>query len=524
MPRHDLRVAAAALAGGLPAVGAAWWFARGRGDADAYALAAAGTAAWLIGAAAVRARVERPLQTLANMLAALREGDFSMRGRDARPDEALGLAFTEANLLTATLREERLRALESAALLRRVLGEIDAALFAFDEGNRLRLVNRAGERLLGRPAERLLGEPAAALGLAALGADPGADGAPDPPVEGTPRVVDATFPGGSGRWEVRAGQFRQGGRPHRLLLVTDVSETLRAEERAAWQRLIRVLSHEINNSLAPIKTIAGSLRRRVRRAGAGALAAGGAPSAAAGAAGGAANGAGNGPANGAANAEAAGDARLGDDFDRGLGTIAERADALARFVGAYARLSRLPPPARRPMVVGPWVRRVAALEPRVPVTVLGGPEAGPGARLDADPDQLDQLLINLVRNAADAVLARTAPAHAGGPGDAGAPCRDGDPPGVRLAWGMAEPDAGGAARVRVTVDDDGPGLASTANLFVPFYSTKPDGSGIGLALARQIAEAHGGTVTLANRAPGPGEPADAPAGCRATVLLPAAAG
>jgi PAS domain S-box-containing protein len=498
VPRHVRRVTAAALAGGLPAVAAAWWLARAAGGRPAaYAVAAAATAAWLIGTAVLRERVERPLQTLANMLAALREGDFTMRGRAARPDDAMGLALTEANLLTATLREERLRALESAALLRRVLGEIDAALFAFDDGGRLRLVNRAGERLLGRPAERALGETAAALGLAGLADRPeAADGAA---ADGAPRVVAATFPGGSGRWEVRAGEFRQGGRPHRLLLVTDVSETLRAEERAAWQRLVRVLSHEINNSLAPIKTIAGSLGRRVRRA-----------AAAAGAGGDGAVALGVPAALGASGATA------GVDFERGLATIAERADALARFVGAYARLSRLPPPARRPMPIDPWVRRVAALEPRVPVTVLGGPAAGPGARVDADPDQLDQLLINLVRNAADAVLARATPADP-----------DRDPPGVRLAWAAAEADAGGAARVRVTVDDDGPGLASTANLFVPFYSTKPDGSGIGLALARQIAEAHGGTVTLENRpatagGSSGGRAAGGVAGCRATVVLPAA--
>lgn len=497
MLRHGRRVTIAALASGLPGVAAAWWLAwRAGGASGAYALAAAVTAAWLIGAAAVRVRVERPLQTLANMLAALREGDFTMRGRAARPDDAFGLAFTEANLLTATLREERLRTLEGAALLRRVLGEIDAALFAFDEEGRLRLVNRAGERLLARPAERLLGETATALGLAAL-----AEPAPGAPAEsladgaagdGAPRVVTATFPGGAGRWEVRAGQFRQGGRPHRLLLVTDVSETLRAEERAAWQRLVRVLSHEINNSLAPIKTIAGSLRRRVQRATA--LAPGTAST----------------PSPSVADVLTSSGAVVGVDFERGLGTIAERADALARFVGAYARLSRLPPPARRPVAVGMAVRRVAALEPRVPVAVLGGPEAGPGARVDADPDQLDQLLINLVRNAADAVLAR--------------PPRE-DGPAVRLAWGLADGDAAsGASRVRITVDDDGPGLASTANLFVPFYSTKPDGSGIGLALARQIAEAHGGTVTLENRAPAPGESLGAPGGCRATVLLPAAPG
>ena len=263
--RHDLRVLLLALLAGTPAVLATAWLSGRAGlpTNGRVVLLAVVVLVWVLAALLVQLAVVRPLQTMANVLAALREGDFSFRARSARPDDALGLALHEANLLTAVLRDERLRALESAALLRRVMAEIDVAVFAFDEAGRLRLVNRQGERLLARPSERLLGETSTALALDDLLADGGAarGGVPT-----APRVLQASFPGGTGRWEVRRGEFRQGGRPHALLLVTDLSETLRAEERQAWQRLVRVLSHEINNSLAPIKTIAGSLLRRVRGA------------------------------------------------------------------------------------------------------------------------------------------------------------------------------------------------------------------------------------------------------------------
>jgi len=371
----------------------------------------------------LRESVVRPIQTLSNMLSALLEGDYSLRARDAPAGDSLGLAFREINALGRTLREQRLGALDATALLRGVMEEIDAAVFVFDPERKLRLVNRAGERLLGRPSERLLELPAAELGLESLLADDAA------------RTTDATFPGGTGRWEAHATEFRQAGLPHRLLVLTEITRALREEEREAWQRLVRVLGHEINNSLAPIISIAGSLREQHGRA----QRPDGFP----------------------------------DDLDRGLEVIGGRAEALRRFMSAHARLARLPPPAKATLEVEDWVRRVAALETRHVVEV----SAGPPVAIVADGDQLDQALINLVRNAVEAA------AETNGR--------------VRLAW-LVDPRG-----VEIRVEDEGPGLPESANVFVPFFTTKPNGSGIGLVLARRIAEAHGGSLALEPR-PGGG--------------------
>jgi PAS domain S-box-containing protein len=392
---------------------------------------------WLAVAATIGERVMRPLQTISNLLAALREGDYSIRARGARTDEALGLALFEVNELADVLRGQRLGALEATALLRRVIAEVDVAIFTFDEDQRLRLVNRAGERFLGQVAARALGRTAGDLGLAAC-------------LEGeVPRTVELPFGGRLGRWEIRRSAFRQDGRPHRLVVLSDLSRALREEERQAWQRLIRVLGHEINNSLAPIQSIAKSLGDALDR--------------------------GSGPAT-------AGTTDSAEDFRRGLAVIAARSESLSRFMAAYSRLARLPRPRLAPVDLPALVRRVAGLETRLAVRI--GSEAS--LSVSADADQLEQLLINVVSNAVDASL------ETGG--------------GVTVRWDPSD------HAVEVRVEDEGPGIPETANLFVPFYTTKPEGSGIGLVLSRQIAEAHGGTLTLENRASG--------RGCIARLTLP----
>ncbi len=441
---HERRVLLLALLAGLPGalatMGLLW--AGGYSGKAQWTLGLLVIGAWLAFAFAVQENVIRPLQTISNLLAALREEDFSFRARGSRGDDALAQAMLEVNALAATLREQRLGALEATALLRKVMEEIDVAVFAFDDAQQLVLVNRAGERLLDRPAEQLLGRSAEDLGLGdPLGAaEPGAGAT-------VPMVLDLALPGGTGRFEVRGSTFRQGGLPHRLLVLANVSRALREEERQAWQRLIRVLGHEMNNSLAPIKSIAGSLESLLARE----------PR----------------PPD------------LDEDIRRGLAVIASRSEALSRFMEAYSRLARLPPPQLQPVDMGALVRRVAGLETRLEVALQEGPET----TICADPDQLEQLLINLLRNAADAAL------ETGG--------------GVLAGWTRPRRRA---PYIEVWVQDEGPGLANTTNLFVPFFTTKPQGSGIGLVLCRQIAEAHGGALTLESRADRPG--------CVARLRLP----
>ena len=376
---------------------------------------------WLGIALNLRTRIVRPLQTLSNILAAIREGDYSIRGRRALSGDALGEVMLEVNDLGQTLREQRLGAMEATALLRTVMGEIDVAVFAFDGEQRLQLVNRAGERLLAQQSARLLGRTAEELGLSACLQSSA----------GGPQTMQMVFPGKVGRWDIRRSTFREGGQQHQLLVLTDLSQALREEERTAWQRLLRVLGHELNNSLAPIKSVAGSLADLMGRE----------PE----------------PAD------------WRDDMQRGLAVISSRADSLARFVESYSKLARLPPPRLEPLKVGALVSRVASLETRLPVNVVPGPELV----VQGDDVQLEQLLINLVRNAVDASMET----HGR----------------VDVGWQQKN------GQVEVWVRDEGPGLASTANLFVPFFTTKAQGSGIGLVLSRQIAEAHGGTLTLENR-------------------------
>ncbi|MFC1762107.1 PAS domain-containing sensor histidine kinase [Planctomycetota bacterium] len=389
---------------------------------------------WLGFAFGTRSKVIFPLRTLTNLLEALREKDFSMRVRGASHEDALGELIFEVNALAQALQNQRFNAMETTALLRKILAEIDIAMFGFDGQDRLILVNDSGCQLLGGPEQQVLGCHVHELELQ------------DCLVLDTPRIVDLTFPGGGRRWELRRTTYRERGQSNHLIFLSDMTRTLHEEERQAWKRLIQILRHEINNSLTPIQSVAQSLQVCLK--------------------------------------QTEREPGWEDDLNEGLSIIAERSEVLGRFIASYSQLTRLPDPTREAMQVTPWIHHVAALETRVTVDVTPGHDIF----IYADRGQLDQLLINLVSNAAEAGLATEVS------------------PKVTVRWDTSD------SHLQVFVDDNGPGLNITQDPFLPFVTSKPDGQGIGLALSRQIAEAHGGDLTLVNHQDSHG--------CQALLRLP----
>ncbi|MFZ1136002.1 MAG: ATP-binding protein [Candidatus Korobacteraceae bacterium] len=393
---------------------------------------------WFILTLTLLEQIVRPLQTLSNVVSALREEDYSFRAREANPNDSLGELALEINTLADILTEQRIQTIETTALLRRVVDEIDVPIFTFDPEHKLRLVNGAGERLLQQPSARMLGRTATELGLDACFDAPNAT------------LVSLPYSTPTARWMVRKRSFRQSGVPHTLIVLSDVSRALREEERSAWQRLIRVLGHELNNSLAPIMSIAGSLAARLPQL------------------------------------DLSGETK--SDFQRGLDIIESRTASLHRFLQSYRRLATMPSPKLQSVELRPLAERVAVLETRLPVRIAEGPDVV----LMIDPDLIEQMLINLIRNAVDSALEQAQTA--------------GSAPEVALRWEQED------GSVSLIVEDNGIGLLNPSNAFVPFYTTKQGGSGIGLVLSQQIAEAHGGSIELANRKD--------TRGCIVTVELP----
>jgi nitrogen fixation/metabolism regulation signal transduction histidine kinase len=390
-------------------------------------------AGWLFFSIRLQMLIIHPMQTASNMLSALREGDFSLHASYTSDIDPLGQLMLEINLLTEVLAEHRMDAMESHALMDKVIEEIDAAVMTFDPDRRLTLANPPACKVLGIKRENIRNYYAAELNL---------DNALDSKANTTIRHPNPDRPG---RFTVRRGSYRVGGLPHELLILIDLSRNLREEELMAWKGLIRVLGHELNNSMAPIRSLAESLQKIARLP------------------------------------EPQEEDR--EDLTDGLETIRQRADGLSRFVHDYARLAKLPPPKLKVFPLQPMVRRIASLYEQPTVEIDHRCQE---LDITADPDQLEQALLNLVKNAVE-----SAQQNSGS---------------VKVCWKEAE------GSLVMHIEDTGPGIANMDNLFIPFFSTKKGGSGIGLTLSRQIIEGHNGSLDLTNR--------EDTTGCRATIFLP----
>ena len=365
------------------------------------------------------------VRVLSNVVAALKEEDFAFRAPHAVRGDALGDLAIEINELARALEHERLQSMETINLLREVMAETGALIMAFTPEGKLKLLNGA-VWLLGRPAEQALNSTTEELGLADLMEGP------------TYQTLSRTFANREGRWILRRVSVRLHGIPHLMLVLSEASKALRDEERSAWQRVIRVLSHEINNSLAPIKSIARTLGKLSH------------------------------------NISAPEDTI--QNFQHGLDVIGSRAESLNRFLQGYAQLAKLPLPGRRNVAISTIMERVVCIQLGLPVVLVPGPSVN--ALLD--PDHIENVLINLIKNAVEAVQLK--------PGAAAYPDA------VTVSW-----KTHGDGDLIIQIRDRGIGLQNTENLFVPFYTTKEQGTGIGLLLSRQIVEAHGGTLNLRNR-------------------------
>ncbi|MCG8526371.1 MAG: ATP-binding protein [Opitutales bacterium] len=378
--------------------------------------------------------VFRPIQSATNLISAIREDDYSMKSRPSSTKDALGELYYEIHLLSEGLHREFLKASESEILLKGIMKDVDVAVFAFDGQGSITLINHEGCNLLNTTEEECLGKLASHFKLDEL------------IQQKDQQTVAHTFPARSGRWTIRKSEFREDGIPHTLLLLQDVSKSLREEERLAWKRLIRVMGHELNNSLAPIKSVSGTLNRLVSIHDI--------------------------------------DPELKEDLEDGLEVIKKRTEALSRFVQDYSKIAKLPPPQKTTFNLKKTAERIIELQDFQGSLI----ELKNCVDLDvyADEAQIEQLLINLTKNAIEANSAT------GGK--------------TKIAFNIKD------SEVVIQITDEGLGLASSDNLFIPFYSTKPGGSGIGLTLSQQIAENHEGSLDLRNR--------EDQSGCIATVRLP----
>ncbi|HBN13870.1 MAG: hypothetical protein CMQ46_03405 [Gammaproteobacteria bacterium] len=374
-------------------------------------------------------------QSVHNLLDAIVCGDYSFRGAHEQSSGAYGELIKTINALAVTIQRQRMQSQESQVLIRKVLEQIDVAILSWDESHQIHLINPAAKSLIGVSSEaETIQQPseevcALIVTLEQLKV-------------GEMHLKDMTIGNERGRYRIRLERFITDGDTHYLVFLTNVSSILRSEERRAWRNLVRVLSHEINNSLAPLRSFSRALSSQIDKREA--------------------------------------DAELKQELLDGLNVIGNRADSLISFVQSYHKVARLPEPSRQKHDFRELVVNLADLFSDNHIVV-----DGQSITVSLDVAQIEQVMINLIKNAIEAGS-------------------DLEP--IEINWRRV------GNTLAVNVLDSGPGIHNADNLFTPFYTTKPKGSGIGLVFSQQVVEAHGGHLDISNR--------DDATGCRASFTLP----
>ncbi len=377
-------------------------------------------------------KVAQPWNGIANMIQSLREEDYSLRLRKQNEKDPIGAAFLEINKLSEMLQKGRMSFVETHELFLQVVKRINAAIFCFDPEDMLVLANPKGEELLTSETKEAYGKSADSLGLQML-----LDADPD-------KAITFDFPAKSGRWLISRGTYRQEGKPYTLIIVNDVGRPLREEELIAWHRLIRVLGHEINNSMTPLISLTDSLSKLVNKE------------------------------------ELPEGWRT--DLKEGLGIVSRRVKNLSHFIKGYSQLAKLPLPNKGSVNLKNLMQRVFSLNAQPNVSL----DPGEDCTLRADEAQIEQMVINVLKNAIEAANETKGSVQGG--------------------WEKTSSD------VKIWIQDEGLGIANPENVFVPFFTTKTGGTGIGLAISRQIVEAHRGSIRIANR--------EDRSGCAVIITLP----
>lgn len=363
-------------------------------------------------------RSQYQFRSLHSLLDAIVSGDYSFRGSHTAGSGAFGELISSINALAKTLQRQRLQSEESQLLVQKVVDQIDVAIIAWDQNQTIQLINPAARELLGltetQTNEQTLPDLLVFANSMAVGQT---------------QVKDLQFPESRGRYRLHLERFIADGNTHNLLFLTNVSSILRLEERKAWRNLVRVLSHEINNSLTPLKSFSNSLKTQIEKRET--------------------------------------DEILKQELLDGVAVIGNRANSLAEFVQSYQKIARMPEPDKKPTDFQTLVNSLVKLFHDNPINLQGD-----SLVLPIDASQIEQVMINLIKNAVEASSAAQP---------------------VEVSWRQE------GSRLIVQIVDNGEGIQNLDNLFTPYYTTKPSGSGVGLVFCQQVIEAHGGFLSITNR-------------------------